>query len=77
MYVFTHTVSTGSASTHSSGYVRLANGSAANRGRVEIWYFDQWHTVCDDAWSSNDATVVCRQLGYHGAAIAHQSAYFG
>ena len=77
MYVFTHIVSTGSASTHSSGYVRLANGSAANRGRVEIWYFDQWHTVCDDAWSSNDATVVCRQLGYHGAVIAHQSAYFG
>ena len=68
---------TGSASTFSSGSVSLVNGGAANEGRVEIWYFDQWHTVCDDSWSIADANVTCRQLGYQEAAQAHPRAYFG
>ena len=57
--------------------MRLANGSAPSLGRVELWYSEEWNTVCDDSWDINDATVVCRQLGYQGAAFARQSAYFG
>ena len=35
-----------------------------------------WGTVCDSGWSNNDATVVCRELGYsYGTAKAQ--AHFG
>ena len=64
-------------SRFSSGFLRLANGYARSAGRVEIWYSDQWNTVCDDGWSVTDARVACRQLGYEGAALAHQRAHFG
>jgi len=44
--------------------VRLVGGTTANQGRVEICYDNQWGTVCGDAFTSIDARVVCRQLGY-------------
>ena len=60
----------------SNGTIRLVGGSSNNEGRVEIFY-GQWGTVCDDFWDLNDATVVCRQLGYLRAVFAYRTSQFG
>ena len=42
--------------------VRLVGG--AGEGRVEIFYDNQWGTVCADEFDSRDAKAVCRSLGH-------------
>jgi len=44
--------------------VALVDGAEANMGRVEIVWDGIMGTICDDEWDNNDATVVCRMLGY-------------
>ncbi|KAM6307386.1 macrophage receptor MARCO [Aegotheles albertisi] len=48
--------------------IRIAEGG--RRGRVEIFHQGSWGTICDDGWSVQDATVVCRMLGYNRATSA-------
>ncbi|XP_038049732.1 uncharacterized protein LOC119723239 [Patiria miniata] len=57
--------------------LRLVNGVSNNTGRLEIYFNGQWGTVCDDGWSLDEATVVCRQLGLGDAQEATHNAYFG
>ena len=57
--------------------IRLLGGSGPHEGRMEVYHNGTWGTVCDDDWNLQDATVVCRQLGYFNATTAPGSARFG
>ena len=48
----------------SHGTLQLVSGWSSNEGRVVICINGVWGTVCDDGWDSNDARVMCTQLGY-------------
>lgn len=44
--------------------LRLVGGNNEREGRIEICFNETWGTVCDNFWSTNDASVACRQLGF-------------
>ena len=47
-----------------SGMIRLQGGNYSNEGRVEVYCNGEWGTICDNGFGSNDALVLCKQLGY-------------
>ncbi|KAL9984307.1 hypothetical protein ACROYT_G006583 [Oculina patagonica] len=50
--------------------VRLRGSNSTNIGRVEVYYAGKWGTISRSGWDINDATVVCRQLGYFTASLS-------
>ncbi|XP_051543956.1 deleted in malignant brain tumors 1 protein-like [Myxocyprinus asiaticus] len=59
------------------GNIRLLNGTNKCSGRVEVFYYGIWETVCDDGWDLSDAAVVCREMGCGDVIEAKTGAYFG
>lgn len=47
-----------------TGAIRLAGGSTPREGRLELCFGGLWSTISDDLFSTFDALVVCRMLGY-------------
>lgn len=47
--------------------LRLVDGSSELAGRLEILYFGQWGTVCEDYFDIQDANIACRRLGFPAA----------
>ena len=45
------------------GDIRLVDGNSTFEGRVEVCTQGLWGAITTSGWSSNDAVVVCRQLG--------------
>ena len=48
-----------------NGDVRLQDGLNPSNGRLEICQHNTWGAVCTKKWDDDDASVVCRQLGYY------------
>ena len=62
----THAVS----SSCTAGDVRLVDGGTQTEGRVEICQDQAWFTLsAADGWGTEEATVVCRQLGMSGQGL--------
>uniref|UniRef100_A0A183IID0 Neurotrypsin n=1 Tax=Soboliphyme baturini TaxID=241478 RepID=A0A183IID0_9BILA len=49
-----------------SAQIRLADGPNPNTGRVEVYFYDMWGTVCDKGFTVKDAKVICRMMGKGG-----------
>ncbi|XP_028657375.1 lysyl oxidase homolog 3B isoform X5 [Erpetoichthys calabaricus] len=48
-----------------------------NEGRIEVFYNDEWGTICDDDFSMENAFVLCRHLGFVSATGWAHSAKYG
>ena len=60
--------------------MRLVGGTQPHEGLVEMFLFGQWVTLCRPyyryIWTLSNASTICRQLGYPGAAAALSRAMY-
>eukprot|EP00731_Ephydatia_muelleri_P031793 Em0023g300a len=69
---------TTAAGNCSDGSLRLQGGTSALNGRVELCLNNAWGTICDQGFDTDDATVICQQLGFANTnATAFRMAAFG
>ncbi|XP_070557234.1 uncharacterized protein [Ptychodera flava] len=59
---------TSSAGVICKSKVRLVGGTTPYEGNLQVYYNDEWGSVCDDGWDINDAKVACRELGFPNLA---------
>ena len=50
--------------------IRLRGSHSSYMGRIEVHYAGTWGSVYASGWDIKDATVACRQLGYHSASLS-------
>ncbi|XP_056327871.1 lysyl oxidase homolog 3A isoform X1 [Danio aesculapii] len=48
-----------------------------NEGRIEVFYNEEWGTICDDDFTLANAHVLCRHLGFVEALSWSHSAKYG
>ena len=55
----------GSCTNHDIRMIRNNTGIPfKSNGRIEVCYNNQWGSICNNSWGTNDAKVACGQLGY-------------
>ena len=47
-----------------AGTIQLVTGQSEGTGLVQVCLDGSWTYVCGSGWSTADAEVACRQLGY-------------
>lgn len=60
-YVYTHLLAIVECDNRA---VRLIGGGFENEGTVEVCTIRQWSYIADANFTSSNAYVICRQLGY-------------